>query len=283
MKTKEKITRREKMREMVLELQRAASETSTKVTDLLLKALLVARKLKIIDQESWILSELNGYSGEDHNSFPSYRLLGDDIKCYSESYLGVFIAIPSILSEAGCDFYEKQLLRPLYGISVYEIERLLKYSTKNAEVAMPCPPCAEAAVKELTGVPSPITLLFQECSLTGILDAVRAKIYDWASKLEEDGIIVVEPPAQTGARQAPKSRKAVTIKDAAEICGVSASTIKNWEKAKGTPENWPGRTDHMALKSFDVTRKSQAQTKKAIKNTARCGDMNNFSERSKQW
>lgn len=229
MKTEGKTTRREKMSEMVLELQRAASETSTKVTDLLLKALLVARKLKIIDQETWILSELNGYSGEDHNSFPSYRLLGDDIKCYSESYLGVFIAIPSILTEAGCDFYEKQLLRPLYGISVYEIERLLKYSTKNAEVAMPCPPCAEAAVKELTGVPSPIMLLFQEYSLTGILDAVRAEIYDWASKLDEDGIVVEEPPAQIGSGESPEDM--LSISEAAEYCRVTERTIQNWRKA----------------------------------------------------
>ena len=173
---------------MVSELHRAASDIPTGVSDLLQKALRVARRLKIIDQESWILFELEGYSDAGHNSFPSYRLLGDDIKCYCESYLGTVVAIPSLLSETGLDFYEKQLLKPLYGISVYEIERLLKYSTKDAEVSMPCPPCAEAAVIKLTGVPTPITLVFQEYSLTGILDAVRTRIREWSWKLEENGI-----------------------------------------------------------------------------------------------
>jgi len=195
------------MADMVLELRRAASGTLIKVSELLLKAWGVATKLNVIDQEPWILSELEGYSDVEPKFFPSYRFLGDDIKCYSESYPGTFVAIPSMFSKAGYDFYEQHLLRPLYGISVYEIERLLKYCTKDAEVDLLCPQCVEAAVNKLTGVPLPITLVFQEYSLTGILDAVRKKIFDWALNLEENGISGEEPPAQTDAGESQKPTK----------------------------------------------------------------------------
>ena len=258
MKNEEDFTRRERVAGLVLELQRAASDSSVAVSDLLRKALLAARKLKNIDQESWILFELEGYSDAGHKSFPAYRLLGDDIKCYCESFLGTFVTIPSLLSETGLDFYEKQLLKPLYGISVYEIERLLKYSTKNAEVSMPCPPCAEAAVIKLTGVPTPITLVFQEYSLTGILDAVRNRIIDWTSELEEKGIIVEDPSAQTGAGepQKPTKKRAYTPwpKPAQEAVGKLWSSYRTsggkreidcYEAHKGTarlPEH---------IKSFD--------------------------------
>lgn len=227
MKSEEILIRKKSMAGMVSDLQQAASESSTGVSDLLRKVLLVARKLKIIDQTPWIQSELNGYADANPNSFPSYRFLGDDIKCYCESYLGTFVTIPSQLAEAGLDFYEKQLLRKLYGISVYEIERLLKYCTKNAEVSMPCPPCAEAAVKKLTGVPSPITLVFQEYSLTGILDAVRTRIREWAWKLEENGISGENLPFSDDPLQHSKADM-LSIRESAEYAHVDERTIRNW-------------------------------------------------------
>lgn len=218
---------------MVSELHRAASGTSTGVSDLLRIALRVARRLRIIDQESWILFELEGYSDAGHKSFPAYRLLGDDIKCYCESFLGTFVAIPSLLSETGLDFYEKQLLKPLYGISVYEIERLLKYSTKNAEVSMPCPPCAEAAVIKLTGVPTPITLVFQEYSLTGILDAVRTRIREWSWKLEENGISGENLPFSDEPLKHSQANM-LSIRESAAYVQVDERTIRNWlEKKNG--------------------------------------------------
>ena len=75
---------------IVLKLQREALDKSTRVSDLLRKALLVARKLKVIDLESWILSELNGYS--DGSSIPDYRWVSGEIKSFNP-YNGMWLPI----------------------------------------------------------------------------------------------------------------------------------------------------------------------------------------------
>jgi hypothetical protein len=56
---------------IVLELQREALGKGVRISDLLRKVLLVARKLKVSEIEAWVLSELNGYS--DGAEIPEYR------------------------------------------------------------------------------------------------------------------------------------------------------------------------------------------------------------------
>lgn len=76
---------------------------------------------------------------------------------------------------------------------------------------------------------------------------------------------------------ARKKRMAVTLKDAAQICGRSTSAIKKWERGESTPDGWPGRGDLMVLKAFANTREGRTNLKKAIKNAARIGDMDKIS------
>ncbi len=75
---------------IVLELQREALDRSIRVSDLLRKVLLVAKKLKIADLESWILHELNGYS--DSSTVPEYRWMTGEIKTFNP-YNGMWIPI----------------------------------------------------------------------------------------------------------------------------------------------------------------------------------------------
>jgi hypothetical protein len=67
---------------VVLDLQRDALDPKYPLTDLLRKALVVARKLKIVEFESWIDNELNGYRGPEE-SVPNYRLLHGQVKCHN--------------------------------------------------------------------------------------------------------------------------------------------------------------------------------------------------------
>jgi len=57
---------------IVLELQRDAVDGATRVSDLLRKALVVARKLSIPEFEAWINQELSGY---EQAQAPAYRLM----------------------------------------------------------------------------------------------------------------------------------------------------------------------------------------------------------------
>ena len=68
------------MDSLVHEFQRDALDRGIHITDLLRKALLVSRKLKIKDIEAWINNELNGYT---ENSIPDYRIVYGELKAFN--------------------------------------------------------------------------------------------------------------------------------------------------------------------------------------------------------
>jgi len=283
MKNEEKFIRRERGADIVLELQSEALESSVAVSYLLRKALRAARKLKIIDQASWIQSELEGYLAINGNYYalPKYRFVKSKIDYEKSTSSGTEFHDPLLSGRSPSDPNENTEDYPCH-VSIAEIERWLKGKTPDNYVHISCQPDVEKVFIETMKLSPSIVLTVQVSRLHGILDAVRKKIVDWTSELEENGIIVEDPPAKIGAGRMGKHRKAVTFKEAAVICGVNERTVKNWEAGKSTPKDWPGRADPVALHAFAVTRTSQAQTKKAIKNTARCGDMNSFAAPSKR-
>src|SRR4051794_29643027 len=68
-----------RLNSIVLELQRDALDPNAKVSDLLRKAMVVARKLRINELEGWLKFEVNGYP-EDHTDFPAYRFMEGQVK-----------------------------------------------------------------------------------------------------------------------------------------------------------------------------------------------------------
>ena len=79
----------------------------------------------------------------------------------------------------------------------------------------------------------------------------------------------------------PKGRQPVTEQEAADICDCTSRTIRNWEVGIHTPKNpaWPGLHSVTAIKAFAVTRKSDRQSKQAIRNMTH-GDMDKLPNRS---
>ena len=61
------------MAKIVTELQHEALKSDFDIMNLLRKAYLVARKLKLQEFEDWVNNELNGY--KDLDKIPDYRLL----------------------------------------------------------------------------------------------------------------------------------------------------------------------------------------------------------------
>ena len=59
------------MDKIVIELQREALKSDFDIMNLLRKAYLVARKLKLQEFEDWVNNELNGY--KDADKIPDYR------------------------------------------------------------------------------------------------------------------------------------------------------------------------------------------------------------------
>jgi hypothetical protein len=63
-------------------LQREALDEKARVTSLLRKALVVAKKLHIKDFDTWANRELSGYSADDMT--PSYRLLRGHVMAWND-------------------------------------------------------------------------------------------------------------------------------------------------------------------------------------------------------
>lgn len=66
------------MAKIVLELQQEAISKESDILNLLRKAYLVARKLKLNEFENWINNELNGY--ENMDKLPDYRKIRGEVK-----------------------------------------------------------------------------------------------------------------------------------------------------------------------------------------------------------
>ena len=95
---------------IVLELQKQAIDENTSLEELLRKAFLVSRKLKLNEFENWIRQEQNGYSGK----VPDYRILNGEMKAWNP-VRGVWIPI---VSEAEIS---KMISKMPFGMSIASI------------------------------------------------------------------------------------------------------------------------------------------------------------------
>lgn len=165
------------MTSLVLELQREALDKSVSTADLLRKALVVARKLKVIDIVEWISNELNGYP--DEADVPEYRILKGELKVHNP-YHGW---IPLIMEDTEqAEFLSK---RDNYQ-PVSELEKIA-----NAEGHFACirlPRKIEQRLMEGMEVPLQPSIILSKTHIHGLLDRVRNTILEWALGLEERGV-----------------------------------------------------------------------------------------------
>ncbi len=162
---------------VVLELQRDALDRGVAVSDLLRKALVVARKLGIGDFEEWIGNELNGYGPKA--DVPRYRNVGGQVRAWNP----VRGWIPVIFDEEVPALHQRDCHQ-----SVAELEAIASRSKKGDMLVMPFPAELAAQISR-PYFQTEVVLQVQVSSLLGILDAVRTVVLNWALKLEQDGIV----------------------------------------------------------------------------------------------
>ena len=169
------------MESIVIELQKDALNGDNLLTDLLRKAFVVARKLKIKEFEDWISKELGGYS--DNSETPDYREIVGKVMI-SDSDLGYR---PIQFPDTGTEI---KLSKRKLGQRVAEIESLLNGQDDNsAGFEMSLSPEKRRLICDAIGIKTEIILTISDASLAGVLDAVRNIILNWAVKLEEDGVL----------------------------------------------------------------------------------------------
>lgn len=118
------------MSSVVSELQRDALDRSVGIADLLRKALVVARKLNLLELQIWIEKELNGYGQTDN--VPEYREVSGQVRAWNPSHGWVSVIFKE--SEQG-----ERLSRRRCSQSIAELEHLIKGHNEDGSFQMPFP------------------------------------------------------------------------------------------------------------------------------------------------
>lgn len=165
------------MSSLVRELQRDAIGQTVPASELLRKALVVARKLGIKEFADWCQLELRGYSADA--SMPEYRILKGRIMAQNP-YRGW---IP-VISTSSPEWFE-QAARRGTNQSIGEIESLIEGAKSGRGDFVLYYPDGTFIVED----PFPVALHVGRAQLQGVIEAVRNIVLDWSLKLEEDGIV----------------------------------------------------------------------------------------------
>ncbi len=166
------------MDSLVIELQRDALDRNIHITDLLRKALLVSRKLKIKDIEDWLSGELNGYN---ETIIPDYRQVSGELKVFNP-FNGWN---PVMLTDK--EWQDLLCVRKLE-ISISQIENLVENS-KGGSFLIKFPAEQAGLVMKLIGRQLEPALHASLHQLVLIIDSVKTKIMEFALDLESRGIL----------------------------------------------------------------------------------------------
>jgi hypothetical protein len=170
------------MGSVVLDLQQDALDRKCPVSDLLRRALVVARKLNLTEFQTWISNELGGYNGAA-SEVPPYRNVHGQIKARNP-FRGW---IPLVFEDTELT---DLLSHRLCGQSVAELEHLADGKKPGSMLMMPFPPATEARLMATMQPVSCQPMLFLSASaIVKILDTVKTTVLNWTLRLEQDGIL----------------------------------------------------------------------------------------------
>lgn len=164
------------MPNLIDELQQMASTPGVSASDLLRKAKIVAVKLKQTETAGWIDSELSGNFKET----PAYRIVPVKLM-YRNAIYGMQALVFADARVNEVVNAPRSLPRP-----IREIEELA--NGDDEALFMNLPPGIIEKLMEW-GAPSPeISHMTPRTAMTGIIDAVKTRVLDWALMLEQNDV-----------------------------------------------------------------------------------------------
>lgn len=167
------------MSSIILELQQDSLNNNTSVTQLLRKALVIAKKLSIDEFIEWISYELNGY--DDIEKLPKYRKVGGQVMVHNP-YHGWQPVIFSTKEESEL-MSSKNIFSP-----ISEIENFFERPLENSVISYSLPDAMSKRIMRSTLGMVPYFII-NESQFHNIIDSVRNIVLNWALKLEGDGIV----------------------------------------------------------------------------------------------
>lgn len=166
---------------LVLGLQMDAQDPNVRVSDLLRKALAVARKLKLAEFAKWIERELEGYAGVPDDQIPRYRRIRGELEGWNPYHGWVPVFLGEDLEEAVSVQFTRQ--------SISELEDMVTRSRPGAIYQFVMPTRVKEALGRAVGFSTDFRVSLNRSSLVAILEAVRNTILQWTLDLEERGIL----------------------------------------------------------------------------------------------
>lgn len=171
-------TKGETMPALVPELVNMASDPAVSASDLLRRALVVARRLDVPELVDWITSELNGYKDE----VPAYRIIYGELVAFNDA------RGQNIPCSVGDDRTSEKLRRHPERQSVSVLEGMI--DSPQPQLIRGFSPSMEQRLMESMPFPPMIPrLLFTKPQVQGILDCVRNGVLEWALDLEGRGVL----------------------------------------------------------------------------------------------
>ena len=167
------------MGKIVLDLQQESLSKDSDVLNLLRKAYVVARKLKLTEFEEWVNNELNGYQEAD--KIPDYRKVRGEVKAWNP-YHGW---IPMIIQD-------NEIANQLSGHSASDSIPNLKnvYDSLNGNHAtLQFDAGMNNLLSNSRGFNTKYALLISAIQIYNIMERVRNIVLDWSITLEENGIL----------------------------------------------------------------------------------------------
>lgn len=163
---------------LVLELQRDCLNPKSETSDLLRKALVVSRKLKLPGIQEWVNHELQGYT--NGAEIPQYRMMHGSVKA-KNPYHGW---VPLMIEDSKLSDLVSKL--PVNS-GIKELEDLVQNRADNGLI-MTYPKGAEATLMRMLPMALPVALHISPSAVASIFDVVRNRILEWSLELEDQGI-----------------------------------------------------------------------------------------------
>jgi hypothetical protein len=170
------------MNSIVLELQRDALDSTRSTTDLLRKALVVARKLALGQFQTWINLELNGYP--KYEEIPEYRNLQGQVRGWNPFHGWQ----PAIINDADV---EVLVNHRKIGQPMSELENLAnRQASGNGTLQVPFTgKHREILCRMFDEDETEFSLFVSGSAVVGIIDSVRNTVLNWCLQLEQDGVM----------------------------------------------------------------------------------------------
>lgn len=165
------------MGKIVIELQQEALKSDFDIMNLLRKAYLVAKKLKLQEFEKWINNELNGYESQDQ--IPTYRLLRGELKGWNPYHGWVPVLLKS---------ENENLTTHMAADSIANLLNIYENSTNNCTI-LQFGAGLNNLLSQSVAFDTKFALQIGTNQIYNIIERVRNIILDWSITLEENGIL----------------------------------------------------------------------------------------------